>query len=302
MFTLPVELREKIVTTPWIKHLNLYVCKKWYQFIYNNLPNADLERYIRTIDYFSIKYIRLNFRYKLRELDNVRAAVDINDSDILNMIIKELYDYATYKHGGILHANTIEQLWIIRENVIRNSNYLSLKYLLKLYKWHNAALYDYNRIIKQTFCEDAKILNIILEKIDKISKYFAALDIEFLLSTLSDTYQQFRLTYDIYIEHYFGIKEEDYCEDQKLAEKDRVIKYAYFECIRQGFYNIIKNVDIIKSQTKSQSYEKLLFPLALSGNSKIKYVKQYVDYDDNLTCEIVEKMQIYDRYNKILSI
>lgn len=274
---LPIEIREKIVTTPWIKHLNLYVCKEWYNFIYDNLPGVDLEQYIRERDYFSIKYIRLNFKYKFFEMDNVKAAVEINDTEILNIMIKELHDFSYKKdnHHRFPYADTIRQIWRISDGVIK-SNYQSLKYFLKVfYDWRYSLLKFYNDIVRKEFYGNSKVLNRILKETTKDE---INVDIKFLLRTLSDQYQEFKITFDI--EEYFGIFEEN---EHELADKDKMIRYAYFECIRQGYYYIIDRVDIIKAQSKSQNYKKLLYPLTLSGCRKAKYLQRYIDYDENLT-------------------
>lgn len=286
MFTLPKELRERIVTTPWIKHLNLYVCKEWYNFIYDNLPGADLEQYIYDRDYFAVKYIRLNFKYKFLEMNNVKAAVEVDDTEILNMTIKELSDFnhKDDSHIGCIripHAHIIEQLHLIRDVIIRN-NYQSLKYFLGLfYDWRNFLLRSYNIRVKKEFTGDPKVLNRIL-KVEVGHDYLATLDIDFLLQTLSDQYCEFKRIFDI--EEYFGIVEDD---EHELADKGRLIKYAYFECIRQGYYHIIRQIKIINVQSKSQSYEKLLYPLTLSGCRKAKYLQRYTDYDENLTYQLL---------------
>lgn len=41
-YILPYELIQYIVTIPWIKHKTLFVCKQWHNFVYEDLPDANL--------------------------------------------------------------------------------------------------------------------------------------------------------------------------------------------------------------------------------------------------------------------
>lgn len=87
----------------------------------------------------------------------------------------------------------------------------------------------------------------------------------------------------------------------RLNLKKDEYERAYFECIRQGYFNIINSISNIKILHRSELYDNIHFSLALSGMAKTKYFDDYIDCGPKFTELIVKSMQIQDRYAKIVA-
>lgn len=270
---LPKEIREKIVTTPWIKHLNLYICKEWYNFIYDNLPDVELEQYIRERDYFSIMYIRLNFKYKFKDLDNIDAAIEVNDSFILNMMVN--YIGGKYNHSSYQDRMDVGKKLIY--GVIRNNNYKVLKNPL-IFNICNIKVLDiYNEIVESDHHWNSKCLNLILQR---SNRSLFGVDIIQLKDSLSSSFDR-----DL-----VSIMNDNHTINEK----------CYFECIRHDYFSIIKSFQFFEQIHNSKQYHNLLFSLALSGTSK--YTHKYRNSNTKLTEKIITSMNLQDRYNKIMNL
>lgn len=294
MESLPIELRQAIVTIPWIKHLNLYVCKEWYQFIYDNLPGVDLEQYIIERDYFAIKYIRLNFRYKFLELANIKVAIIGNDSIILKLIISNM-ETAINEWCRMFCADKIETLsnnaTILLKGLINNSNHKIIKYFAGT---NLSEIVDYESIYPNIDkFDDLVSLNLYIQGSD----YLSYKSEQLIINKLSTAYTKFCVRYrkEFSFEHHFPKNVKN-----KIKFKRNNEEKAYFECIRHGFFNIINSINDLRIMHRTDAYAQMHFPLALTGTCKTKYMVNYIDYDGKFSRLLVNIMNLQDRYEEVL--
>lgn len=90
-------------------------------------------------------------------------------------------------------------------------------------------------------------------------------------------------------------------------------KKAYLECIRHGLYNIIQGIPLIEvNNILIDNNEFTFFLLTLSGNCDLKDIIEfynkghnkgyYIDYNEDLIKDFVNKLDIEERYNELMKL
>ena len=99
--------------------------------------------------------------------------------------------------------------------------------------------------------------------------------------------------------------------NKEFIGKHNCDKKAYLECIRHGLYNIIKYIPLIEINNiliSDTDNEFIFFLLSLSGNCDLKnviklyHVEYHIDYNTLLIKDCVDKLDINERYNDLISL
>lgn len=226
--------------------------------------------------------------YKLIEINIVETAIKINDDNIYKLIVKAFTHY----------SNEIDNDYDLRPTILFKKLYITknlfiIKYLVKSIKFIiNITKFDIDKFDIDSFI-DLKIINFLLKNnnLDHKTKrkfcYGTRRKAFILENTLAKFYNKFKIEHNI---------------DFNIKNKITIDVTAYFECIRHGFYNIINNISSLNKLHRNNTYIQILFLLALSGTTKLKYVAKYEQYNQNIINDVVSKLNIKKRYNQVLDL
>ena len=336
MNILPLEVQSLIINNNKCNCIN--VCKTWEKILKDNLPNNDLISYIINKDYYAIQFVCFSFPDKLKQTEIINIVIIMNDSLIYKIILSNIYKILPESDSVIMYfkidyenTNNINNMI---DNIVDTGNYKALQYFFDI---HNNSGFPDNLIYM------SDITNII-NKIKEVDNYqfghFMMIDylmglteidwcdddIEFIMKILSSSFDKF---YDqmksVYKRNQNTIKFvmliDKLINKQTLKEK-KVKKYnkynviiknnnddkkAYLECIRHGFYNIIKNIPLIEiNNLLKDNNEFTLFLLSLSGSCDLKNIKKfyhvdyYIDREKDLIKDCVNKLDIQERYDELI--
>lgn len=337
MNILPLEIQFLIINQ--VKCYCVNICKTWEKILNDNLPNNDVITHIINKDYYAIQFIFFNFPLKTKEKEIINVAIIMNDSLIYKIILNNIYKILPVSDSVIMYfridyENSTNINNMINHIIIKG-NYNALQYFLDI---HNNSGFPDNLIYM------SDITNII-SKIKKLDNYqfdhFMMIDyliglteidwcdddVEFIIKILSSSFDKF---YDqiksVYRRNQNTIKFvmliDKLINKQTLKEK-KVKKYdkynviiknhndddkkAYLECIRHGFYNIIKNIPLIEiNNLLKDDNEFTLFLLSISGNCDLKnivkfyHVDYHIDRNKDLIKGCINKLDIEERYSKLM--